>query len=204
MKSQTSFKYSNKGECQYSIGQNLSEFAPMNYEVKFAFNEKSLDIIIGLATQPDRAYLNTGWLNVNLFIYRNIPSIIITTGYIQVVGSIVVGNLTNVNIEDWIDGTDEYVNLVILDDFESYSVQEIRRIRLPMLKTIRNVIKGQIGCFKSEIQNTLEIIKKGFQTPWMIYYTDEECKYVDEKLDILQTGTYIINEPKEKKVHVYF
>ena len=76
MESQTSFKYSNKGECQYSIGQNLSEFAPMNYEVKFAFNEKSLDIIIGLATQPDRAYLNTGWLNVNLFIYRNIPSII--------------------------------------------------------------------------------------------------------------------------------
>lgn len=176
----------------------------MNYEVKFAFNEKSLDIIIGLATQPDRAYLNTGWLNVNLFIYRNIPSIIITTGYIQVVGSIVVGNITNVNIEDWIDGTDEYVNLVILDDFESYSVQEIRRIRLPMLKTIRNVIKGQIGCFNGEIQNTLEIIKKGFQTPWMIYYTDEECKYVDEKLDILQTGTYIINEPKEKKVHVYF
>ena len=132
------------------------------------------------------------------------PSIIITTGYIQVVGSIVVGNITNVNIEDWIDGTDEYVNLVILDDFESYSVQEIRRIRLPMLKTIRNVIKGQIGCFNGEIQNTLEIIKKGFQTPWMIYYTDEECKYVDEKLDILQTGTYIINEPKEKKVHVYF
>lgn len=39
MKSQISFKYSNKGECQYSIGQKLSEFAPMNYEAKFAFNE---------------------------------------------------------------------------------------------------------------------------------------------------------------------
>lgn len=159
---------------------------------------------MGLRHNQIEHTLIQGWLNVSLFIYRNIPSIIITTGYIQVVGSIVVGNITNVNIEDWIDGTDEYVNLVILDDFESYSVQEIRRIRLPMLKTIRNVIKGQIRCFKGEIQNTLEIIKKGFQTPWMIYYTDEECKYVDEKLDILQTGTYIINEPKEKKVHVYF
>lgn len=203
MKSQISFKYSNKGECQYSIGQKLSEFAPMNYEAKFAFNEKSLDIIIGLA-QPDRAHLNADWLHINLFIYRNIPSIIITTGYIQVVGSIVVGNITNVNIEDWINGTDEYVNLVILDDFESYSVQEIRRIKLPLLKTIRNIVREQIGCFKGEIQNTLEIIEKGFPKPWMIYYTDEQCKYVNENSAILQTGTYIINEPKEKKVHVYF
>lgn len=203
MESQISFKYSNKGECQYSIGQKLSEFAPMNYEAKFAFNEKSLDIIIGLA-QPDREHLNANWLHINLFIYRNIPSIIITTGYIQVVGSIVVENITNVNIEDWINGTDEYVNLVILDDFESYSVQEIRRIRLPLLKTIRNIVREQIGCSKGEIQNTLEIIKKGFPKPWMLYYTDEQCKYVNENSDILQTGTYITNEPKEKKVHVYF
>ena len=51
--------------------------------------------------------------------------------------------------------------------------------------------------------DTLSLIEKGFQTPWMLYYTDEECKYVKETPDEFQKGTYIVHEPKEKQFHVY-
>ena len=81
MKSKTEFSFSNKGVCQYEIGQKCPEFAPMNYEVKYSFNEKSLDIIIGLA--PSRSnYFNDSWLSISLFVYRCIPTILITTGYL--------------------------------------------------------------------------------------------------------------------------
>lgn len=203
MGSQTYFDYSNKGECQYEIGQKLTEFAPMNMDAKFSFNEKSMDIIVGLA--PSRSdYFNGRWLNINLFIYRCIPTILVTTGYFQVSGSIVIKNSDNINIDEWLNSTDDYVNLVLVDDYESYEVKEIRRIQLPLMKTIRKILKEQIECGEGEINNTLKIIDNGFQTPWMIRYTDEECKYVQECAVAIQKGTYIINEPKEKEPHFYF
>ena len=87
---------------------------------------------------------------------------------------------------------------------ESGEVKEIRRIQLPLMKTIRKILKEQIECGEGEINNTLKIIDNGFQTPWMIRYTDEECKYVQECAVAIQKGTYIINEPKEKEPHFYF
>ena len=202
MKSKTEFSFSNKGICQYEIGQKCPEFAPMNYEVKYSFNEKSLDIIIGLA--PSRSnYFNDSWLSISLFVYRCIPTILITTGYLQVTGSIIIKNSNNIDVKDWVNGSDDYVNLILVDDYDSYEIKEIRRVRLPMMNTIRNVLKKQIECVDGEINNTLEIIERGFQIPWMIEYTDEECKFVKECSDELQTGEYIIHEPKEKVAHVY-
>ena len=133
-----------------------------------------------------------------------IPTIIVTTGYIQVVGKVLLKSNSNININDWVNESDDHVNLVIVDDYNnSFEVKEIRRIQLPMLKTIRSILKKQIECLDGEIDNTIKIIERGFQTPWMIYYTDEECQYIKETSDELQTGTYIINEPKEKEIHVY-
>lgn len=203
MNSKTNFNFSNKGVCQYEIGQKCPELAPMNYELKFSFNDNSLDVFVGLA-DPDRTYLNESWLNISLFIYRSIPTIILTTGYIQVVGSIIIKN-NSINVNDWVNGSDDHVNLIVVDDYNnSYEVKEIRKIQLPMMKTIRNVLKKQIECVEGEIQNTLDIIERGFPIPWMIEYTDEECKFVRERTDELQTGEYIINKPKEKVVHVYY
>ena len=204
MKSQTEFEYSNKGVCQYEIGQIVPEFAPMNYEIKVSFNQTSFDIIIGLAN-PERTYLNESWLNVSLFNYQMIPTIIVTTSYIQVVGKVLLKSNSNININDWVNESDDHVNLVIVDDYNnSFEVKEIRRIQLPMLKTIRSILKKQIECLDGEIDNTIKIIERGFPTPWMIYYTDEECQYIKETSDELQTGTYIINEPTEKEIHVYY
>ena len=202
MKSNTKFYFSNQGECEYEIGQKCPEFAPMNYELKFSFNENSLDVIVGLA-DPDRAYLNESWLNISLFIYHSIPTIILTTGYIQVAGSIIIKNNSRINVNDWVNGSDDHVNLVVVDDYNSYEVKEIRKIQLPMMKTIRDILKKQIECVDGEIKNTIKIMERGFQTPWMIYYTDEECKYVQESSNEVQTGEYIINETKEKVAHVY-
>ena len=203
MNSKTNFNFSNKGVCQYEIGQKCPELAPMNYELKFSFNDNSLDVIVGLA-DPDRTYLNESWLNISLFIYRSIPTIILTTGYIQVVGSIIIKN-NSINVNDWVNGSDDHVNLIVVDDYNNnYEVKEIRKIQLPMMKTIRNVLKKQIECVEGEIQNTLDIIERGFPIPWMIEYTDEECKFVRERTDELQTGEYIINKPKEKVAHVYY
>lgn len=202
MKSKTEFSFSNKGVCQYEIGQKCPEFAPMNYEVKYSFNEKSLDIIIGLA--PSRSnYFNDSWLSISLFVYRCIPTILITTGYLRVTGSIIIKNRNNIDVKDWVNGSDDYVNLILVEDYDSYEIKEIRRVRLPMMNTIRNVLKKQIECVDGEIKNTLEIIERGFQIPWMIEYKDEECKFVKECSDELQTGEYIIYEPKEKVAHVY-
>lgn len=202
MKSETAFSFRNKGVCQYKIGQKCPAFAPMNYELKFSFNDKSLDIIIGLAN-PDRTYLNDSWLNISLFIYRSIPTIILTTGYIQVVGRIII-NKNDIDVKEWFNASDNHVNLVVIDEYNNnYAVKEIRKIQLPMMKTIRDILKNQIECVDEEIKNTIEILKRGFQTPWMIHYSDEVCEYVQESSDDFQTGTYIINEPKEKVVHVY-
>ncbi len=203
MKSSTIFNFSNKGECQYQIGQRCPEFAPMNYELKFSFNNKSLDIIVGLA-EPNRAYLNESGLKISLFIYHSIPTIILTTGYIQVVGSIIIKDNNRINVNDWVNGSDNHVNLVVVDDYSSYEVKEIRKIQLPMMKTIRDVLKNQIECVDGEIDNTVKIIERGFQTPRMIYYANEECKYVHESSDEVQTGEYVINETKEKVAHVYY
>lgn len=204
MKSKTVFSFSNKGVCQYEIGQKCPEFAPMNYELKFSFNEKSLDVIVGLA-DPDRTYLNESWLNISLFIYHSIPTIILTTGYIQVVGRIIIKNNNSINVNDWVNGSDDHVNLVVVDDYNnSYEVKEIRKIQLPMMKTIRDILKNQVECVDGEIKNTIEILERGFQTHWMNYYKDEECQYVQESSDSFQSGTYIINEPEEKVAHVYY
>lgn len=202
MKSKIEFSFSNKGVCQYEIGQKCPEFAPMNYEVKYSFNEKSLDIIIGLA--PSRSnYFNDSWLSISLFVYRCIPTVLITTGYIQVAGSIIIKNSNNIDIKDWVNGSDDYVNLILVDDYDGYKIKEIRRVRLPMMNTIRNILKEQMECVDGEIKNTLEIIERGFQIPWMIEYTDEECKFVKECSDELQTGEYIIHEQKKKVAHIY-
>ena len=205
MKSETVFEYSNKGDCQYKVGQLVPEFAPMNREIKISFNENSLDIIIGVAIEPEDVwrYLNCDWLNVNLFSYHYIPKLIVTGGYFQVAGNVILKNADNVNVQEWVNGSDEYVNLVLVNDFKTYEVLDIRRIQLPMMKTIRNILKQQLECFDAEIENTLSLIDKGFQTPWMLYYTDEECKYVKETSDEIQKGTYIVHEPKEKQFHVY-
>lgn len=200
---QTNFTFCNKGECQYAIGQKLSEFAPMNYEAKYSFNEKSMDIIIGIAPSKSN-YFNDSWLSVSLFIYRCVPTILVTTGYVRVTGSIIIKNQNNIDVSDWLNGSDDYVNLILVDVQDSYAIKEIRRVQLPMMKTIRNVLKKQIECVDREIQNTLDIIERGFPIPWMIEYTDEECKFVRERTDELQTGEYIINNPKEKVTHVYY
>ena len=204
MNSNNKFNFSNKGVCQYEIGQKCPELAPMKYELKFSFNEKSLDIIVGLAN-PDRKHLNESWLNISLFIYRSIPTIILTTGYIQVVGRIIIKNNNSINVNDWVNGSDDHVNLVVVDVYNnSYEVKEIRKIQLPMMKTIRDILKNQIECVDEEIKNTIEILERGFRTPWMIRYTDEVCEYVQETSEEFQTGEYIINETKEKVAHVYY
>ena len=202
MESQTEFNYSNKGECQYKIGQELAEFKPMNLDAKFSFTEKTMDIIVGLA--PSRTnYFNGSWLNISLFIYRCIPTILVTTGYFQVSGSIIIKNRDNINIDEWLNSTEDNVNLILVDDYEGYEVKEIRNIQLPMMKTIRKVLKEQAKCVDGEIENTLKILDLGFQKPWMNYYKDEECKYSQETSNDTQRGIYEIYEPKEKQAHVY-
>lgn len=195
MESQTIFNFSNKSNCQYVIGQKCPEFAPMNYEIKYSFNERSLDIIIGVAPSRNN-YLNDSWLSVRLFNYRSIPTILVTTGYLQVAGSIIIKN-ENIDVNEWVNGSCDFVNLVLVDDYDDYIIKEIRTIQLPMMKTIRKVLKNQIKCGEGEIKNTLDIIEREFQIPWMIEYTDEECKFVKECPGGLQQGTYSINMPKE-------
>ena len=159
-------------------------------------------LIIGLA--PSRSnYLNNGWLSISLFIYRSIPTIIVSTGYFQVSGRIIIKNNGNINADEWLNGLDDSVNLVLVDDYSGYEVKEIRKIQLPMLKTIRKVLKKQVKCVDGEIENTLKILDLGFQKSWMIYYSDEECKYSQETSDDIQKGTYEIFHPQEKIAHVY-
>ena len=80
MVSESNFNYSNKGGCQYKIGQELKEFAPMNVDAKFSFNKYSLDIIIGLAPSEDYDYLNNDWLSIVLFIFHCIPTVLVVGG----------------------------------------------------------------------------------------------------------------------------
>ena len=71
------------------------------------------------------------------------------------------------------------------------------------MKTIREILKEQSKCCEGKIQNTLQIIDAGFPLPWMHYYMDEECKYVNEIAESLQTGEHFIYKTKEKQIHVY-
>lgn len=206
MDMQTEFYYENKGECQYKIGQKVPEFAPMNREIKISFNDSSLDIIIGVAIDKEDVwkYLNRDWLSIGLFYYHHIPSIIVTGGYFQVAGNVVIKGVEGINVEEWVNGVDDHVNLVLVNDFDTYEIMDIRQIQLPMMKTIRKILKEQIKCVDGEIQNTLGIIDKGFQVSWMIYYKDEECRYKKETSGETQSGTYTVYEPKEKQIHVYY
>ena len=202
----TDFYYTKNGLCQYKIGQKIPEFAPMNYELKFSFNKTSLDIIIGLALVPNEVtnFLNDNWLHIGLFFYKIIPSLVITTGKIQVAGNIVFNDYDKINIEEWLQSTDDYVNLVVANVHHEYEVKELRRIKLPLMSKIREVLKEQVLCTSESIENVLKIIKHGFFIPWMVYYTDEECHYIPETAEAQQKGVHIINDPKEKKIHVYY
>ena len=53
MESKTVFEYSNKGECQYKVGQLIPEFAPMNREIKISFWILSLGLQLNQKTYGD-------------------------------------------------------------------------------------------------------------------------------------------------------
>ena len=135
----------NNNNCCYEIGQFVPQFYPMNYEAVISLNKTSFDVIIGLAT-PDERAINSIMNEINffLFCYDDVPVITIWNGYYKFPTYVNVYNNEYADPKEWVNENDDVVNIVIVDDHKSYKVVGLRRVKLPIMKKIREICKEQL------------------------------------------------------------
>ena len=184
--------YSSEKPCPYQIGQFVPQFYPMNYEANIELTKTSLNIIIGLA-EPDERSVNSFMENINffLFCFDNVPVLTVWNSYHSFPTYINVFENQYANPSEWVNETDDEVSIVIIDDHKSYKVVGIRKIKLPLMKRIREVCKEQIHLpGKSMVDTAFDRIMCCFSDYAMNKYHEEECRFGKVTDEDIQTGTH--------------
>ena len=184
--------YSEDRPCQYTIGQFVPQFYPMNYEAKIEFTKTSFDVIIGLA-DPDQRAINSFMEGINffLFCYDHVPVLTIWNGYYKFPTYVNVFDNNYAEPIDWINETDDDVSIVIIDDHKSYKVVGIRKVKLPLMKKIREICKDQILLpSKGMVDSAFDRIMCLFSDHALNKYHEEECRYGKVTEEDIQTGTH--------------
>lgn len=184
--------YSSEKPCPYQIGQFVPQFYPMNYEANIELTKTSLNIVIGLA-EPDERSVNSFMENINffLFCFDNVPVLTVWNSYHSFPTYINVFENQYANPSEWVNETDDEVSIVIIDDHKSYKVVGIRKIKLPLMKRIREVCKEQIHLpVKSMVDTAFDRIMCCFSDYAMNKYHEEECRFGKVTDEDIQTGTH--------------
>ncbi len=184
--------YSSEKPCPYQIGQFVPQFYPMNYEANIELTKTSLNIIIGLA-EPDERSVSSFMENINffLFCFDNVPVLTVWNGYHSFPTYINVFENQYADPSEWVNETDDEVSIVIIDDHKSYKVVGIRKIKLPLMKRIREVCKEQIHLpVKSMVDTAFDRIMCCFSDYAMNKYHEEECRFGKVTDEDIQTGTH--------------
>lgn len=194
--------YSADKPCQYQIGQFVPQFYPMNYEVKIEFTKTSFDIIIGLAS-PDQWSINTFMEQINffLFCFDDVPVLTVWNGYHKFPTYVNVFENEYADPKEWVNETDDEVNIVIIDDHKSYKVVGIRKVKLPLMKRIREVCKDQLQLpIKSMVDSAFDRIMCLFSDYARNKFHEEECRFGKITDGDIQTGTHSLFDINKEDV----
>jgi len=185
--------YSADKPCPYQIGQFVPQFYPMNYEARIALTKTSFDVIIGLA-DPDQRSINTFMEEINFFLFSfdNVPVLTVWNGYHSFPTYVNVFENEYAAPKDWVDETDDEVNVIIIDDHKlSYKVVGIRKVKLPLMKRIREICREQIKLpTRSMVDSAFDRIMCCFSDYAINKYHEEECRFGRVTDEDIQTGTH--------------
>lgn len=185
--------YSTEKPCPYQIGQFVPQFYPMNYEANIELTKTSFNVIIGLA-DPDARSINSFMENINffLFCFDNVPVLTVWNGYHSFPTYVNVFENEYAEPKDWVDETDDEVNVIIIDDHKlSYKVVGIRKVKLPLMKRIREICREQIKLpTRSMVDSAFDRIMCCFSDYSINKYHEEECRFGRVTDEDIQTGTH--------------
>ena len=185
--------YSTEKPCPYQIGQFVPQFYPMNYEANIELTKTSFNVIIGLA-DPDARSINSFMENINffLFCFDNVPVLTVWNGYHSFPTYVNVFENEYAEPKDWVEETDDEVNIVIIDDHKlSYKVVGIRKVKLPLMKRIREICREQIKLpTRSMVDSAFDRIMCCFSDYAINKYHEEECRFGRVTDEDIQTGTH--------------
>ena len=187
--------YSAEKPCPYQIGQFVPQFYPMNYEANVVLNKTSFDVIIGLADDPDlratKSFMDE--INFFLFCFDNVPVLKIWNGYHSFPTYVNVFENEYADPKEWINETDDEVNIVVIDDFKSYKVTGIRKVKLPLMKRIREICQEQLQLpTKSMVDSAFDRIMCCFSDYTINRFHEEECRFGKVTDGDIQTGTHTL------------
>jgi hypothetical protein len=187
--------YSADKPCPYQIGQFVPQFYPMNYEASIALTKTSFDVIIGLAN-PGQDSIDKFMEEINFFLFSfdDVPVLTVWNGYYSFPTYVNVFENEYAEPKDWVEETDDEVNIVIIDDHKlSYKVVGIRKVKLPLMKRIREICREQIKLpTRSMVDSAFDRIMCFFSDYARNKYHEEECRFGEVSDGDIQTGTHKI------------
>lgn len=164
--------------CDYKIGNKLEEFAGLSrWTLKISYNKKSIDILFGIIGEKQIDMWNKE-LNIDLFQYNDIPCMTLWNGYGKIACFFDVNDIEELDVVGWLKETCEDVNLVFVDIFKKKGeVLFIRRLHLPILNKIREILKKQ----------------------YMRFYSKEAFEFQTDQL-LLEFSNYARNKYKDNRI----
>ncbi len=187
--------YSADKPCPYEIGQFVPQFYPMNYEANIVLTKTSFDVIIGLADNPEIQATKSIMDQINFFLccIDKIPILKIWNGHHTFNTYVNVFDYEYADPIDWINESDDEVNIVVVDDLKSYKVTGIRKIKLPLMKRIREICQEQLQLkLKSLVDSEFDRIMCYYSDNKLVDFHEEECRFGKIADGDIQTGTYTI------------
>lgn len=187
----------NNKQCNYEIGQFVPQFYPLRNEAIISLTKSSFDIIIGLSS-PEESDIKKlmEQINIYLFCFDKVPVLTIWNNYRTTLTTYVnVFNNDYAEPKDWVNETDDIVNIIIVDFHEVYKVVGIRRIKLPIMKRIREVCKEQLSLpISSMVDSSFDKIMCSFSDYKLNQFHEEECSFGKLSSEEIQIGSHRILE----------
>lgn len=135
----------------YSVGQIVEEFKGLRrWTLKISYNKRSIDILFGIIGE-DQIEMWNEQLNIDLFQDNDIPYMTLWNGHGKVSCVFNANDIKESQDIAWLKETCEDVNIVFIDIFKKEGeVLFVRKIHLPILNKIREILKKQFMCFYSK------------------------------------------------------
>lgn len=188
----------------YKIGNILEEFVGLRrWTLKISYNKKSIDILFGIIGE-DQIDMWNEELNIDLFQYNDIPCMTLWNGHGKVSCFFNVNDIEEFDVVDWLNETCEDVNLVFVDIFKKKGeVLFIRRLHLPILNKIREILKNQYMRYsKEEFEFQVDQLILSFSDYARNKYKDNRIRYYSLSSIEPQKASYEEYQPVDKEGHI--
>lgn len=121
----------------------------------------SFDIVITLtnSTSKERRTLACGEITVHLFVYEEIPHIILDYGIYCCDLSINIKKLKQAPVEDWISNKNTVINIFLLEEV-SGKILNMRLAHFPLMSELKSLLTLQTKIESNEIDNRIAEAEK--------------------------------------------